>query len=77
MDVDINWLYVRNKIATMFGKSDVNVKVERVNERLFTHRLYFIYARNAIKVYVRTHVKITRQWNIGSSIMFVAQLENS
>ena len=41
-----------------------NVKVERgstfdVYERPFIHCLYFIYSRN---IYVRTHVKIMRQW---------------
>ena len=25
-DVNINWLYVRNKIETMYGRSDLNLK---------------------------------------------------
>ena len=33
-----------NKLETMYGRSDVNVKVYA---RLFIHRLYFIYARKA------------------------------
>ena len=61
----------------MYGRSDVKVKVERgstftiyarlfiyrsLTIYLFIYRLYLMYAHKAVKVYVCTHVKITRQW---------------
>ena len=47
--MNFNWLYVRNKIETMYGRSDVNVKVERgfTFTRGFSHIVSFIYARKA------------------------------
>ena len=51
----------------MYGRSDVNVKVERGSTFTFTRGLSYIVSIlfthvKPVKVYVRTHVKITRQW---------------
>ena len=51
----------------MYEKPRVNVKVERGSTFTFTRDFSYItsiliYARKLVKVYVRTHVKITRQW---------------
>ena len=51
----------------MYGRSDVNVKVERGSTFTFTRGLSYIVSILCthvmpVKVYVRTHVKITRQW---------------
>ena len=51
----------------MYGRSDVNVKVERGSTFTFTRGLSDIVSIlfthvKPVKVYVRTHVKITRQW---------------
>ena len=65
-DVSFNWLYV-NKLETMYGRSDVNVKVERGSTFTFTRGFSYIISIlfthvKPVKVYVRTHVKIVRQW---------------
>ena len=51
----------------MYGRSDVNVKVERGSTFTFTRGFSYIVSIlfthvKPVKVYVRTHVKITRQW---------------
>ena len=51
----------------MYGRSDVNVKVERSSTFTFTRGFSYIVSIlfthvKPVKVYVRTHVKITRQW---------------
>ena len=51
----------------MYGRSRVNVKVERGLTFTFTRTLSHIVSIlfthvKPVKVYVRTHVKITRQW---------------
>ena len=48
-----------NKIEAMYGKSRVNVKVERGSTFFFSHVLASIYFISASKIYVHTHVKIT------------------
>ena len=52
----------------MYGRSEVNVKVERSFSYfvsiLFTHV-------KPVKVYVCTHVKITRQWKFTLSIVLL------
>ena len=71
------YLYVRarvNKIEATYGRSGVNVKVERDSPFTLhaTFCLYFIYAR---KRYVLTYVKITRQWK--STLWEVARKRKS
>ena len=56
-----------NKIETMYEKPRVNVKVEPRSTFTFTSDLPYIVSNlfmhvEPVKVYVRTHVKITRQW---------------
>ena len=51
----------------MYGKSCVNVKVERGSTFTFTRELSYIVSIlfthvKPVTVYVRRHVKITRQW---------------
>ena len=51
----------------MYEKLRVNVKVEPRSTFTFTSDLRYIVSNlfthvNPVKVYVRTHVKITRQW---------------
>ena len=52
-----------NEIEEIYGRSRVNVKVDLaqlyVGAHPFIHYFYFICAS---KIYVRTHVKFTRQW---------------
>ena len=53
-----------NEIETMYERPRVNMKVERGPTFAFTRDLpyivFFLFTR--IKIYVRTQVKITRQW---------------
>ena len=46
----------------MYGKSRVNLKVERDSTFFFSRVFASIYFISASKIYVHTHVKITRQW---------------
>ena len=58
---------MKYKIETMYGRSNVNVKVEGGSTFMFTHSFSHIFPIlsmhvKPVKVYVRMHVKITRQW---------------
>ena len=51
----------------MYGRSDVNVKVEQGSTFTFMRGFSYIVSIlfthvKLVKVYVRTHVKITQQW---------------
>ena len=52
-------------LETMYGRSHVNVKVERgstfTSTRSFSYIVSILFT-HVKPVYVRTHVKITRQW---------------
>ena len=50
------------KIEAMYEKPRVKVKVERGLTWTHTRKLPFLCFIYARKMYVRTHVKITRQW---------------
>ena len=56
-----------NKIETMSGRLDVNVKVARGSTFTFTRGFSHIVSTlfthgKPVKIYVRTNLKITRQW---------------
>ena len=66
-EVIFNCFRCVNKLETMYGRSDVNVKVERGSTFTFTRGFSYIVSIlfthvKLVKVYVRTHVKIRRQW---------------
>ena len=58
-----------NKIEAMHERPRVHVRIERFNFYVYVrpsiYCLYFVYAR---KIYVRTQVKITRQWKFTTTV---------
>ena len=67
-----------NKIETMYGRSDVNVKVERGSTFTFTRGFSYIVSIlythvKPVKVYVRTN-----QWSVPAILLFTknADYEN-
>ena len=68
MRTDVNFNWCVNKIETMSEKPRVNVKVDRGSTFTFTGDLPYIVSIlfthvKPVKVYVRTHVKITQSGN--------------
>ena len=66
----------------MYGRSDVNEKVERGSTFTFTRGFSYIVSIlfthvKPVKVYVRTHVKITRQWKSTLSHWAVTDSDHS
>ena len=66
-DVNLTGFTCVNKIETMYEKPRVNVRVEPRSTFTFTSNLPYIVSNlfthvKPVKVYVRTHVKITQQW---------------